>query len=157
MSPQITINHLTQKDAQAVSDHVRQVCENTPRLDHVNNEYWLESEYSVAVLEERISSHFSIGVYMDEVLVGTGFTSVENGLLSGIYVSRQGHGIGNIIMGNLLAYLKSKNVTHIEASVHPSGGAMRHLLAKNGFVIQGIDPKRVYFPDVAFEVVVLDI
>ena len=157
MIDKIILKNLAHEDAKTVSEHVRQVCNNTPRLNHPNNEYWLESEYSIKVVKARILSHYSIGAYMDGVLVGTGFASTNSGLLSGIYVSKQGYGVGALIVDNLLDYLKAEQVTHIEASVHPSGRAMRHLLAKNGFIVQGIDPKRIYFPDIAFEVVVLDI
>jgi RimJ/RimL family protein N-acetyltransferase len=155
MTTEITLKNLTIHDASAVSLHVRQVYENTPRLNHVDNEHWLQSEYSATALKERISDHYSIGVYMEGTLIGTGFAHARNGLLSGIYVSRQGHGVGTLIIENLLAHLKKEQVTQAEASVHPSSAAMRHLLAKNGFIIQGVDPNRMYFPDVNFEIVTL--
>jgi len=156
IKPPYILRELNLDDAVLVAQHVREVCETSPHLDDPRNDWWLTNEYSVEAVEHKIYHYYSVGAFEDSVLVGTGFASVESGLLSGIYVSVQGKGIGSAIIAELLSHLQAHSVTRIEASVHPKSASMRHLLARYGFIIEGTDPDRSYFHDVNFEILVLD-
>jgi len=139
-------------DAEAVCNHVNQVCIDTERLYHPNFHFWLAQEYNVDIVQERIVAEHALGFFKNGQLVGTGFIDLKTGWISGVYVSLQGEGIGSKILDDLISVTVGTDLTNILASVHPTGGSMRHLLLQKGFVNVGIDPHRIYFPDVSFEV-----
>lgn len=154
---EMTFRELTIHDAVEVSRHVRFVCDNSPHLNHPNNDEWLSLEYSSEIVAAKIAHTYSVGVYRNNELIGTGFVDLETGLMSGIYVAHQGNGLGSTIIDRLLVRLRNVGLDHAEASVHPHSEAMLHLLTTKGFKFLSIDPNKDYFPDVEFRLMELNV
>ena len=114
------------------------------------SKYFIPFEFNLNIIESFLRNakkDLFFGLFVDKKMIGfymlRGFDEGFKVPSYGVFIDENysGKGLGQLTLFHAISQCKILNVKKLLLKVHPDNLSAKHIYEKNGFIIEGVDPK----------------
>ena len=114
------------------------------------SKYFIPFEFNLNIIESffgNAKKDLFFGLFVDKKMIGfymlRGFDEGFKVPSYGVFIDENysGKGLGQLTLFHAISQCKILNVKKLLLKVHPDNLSAKHIYEKNGFIIEGVDPK----------------